>query len=492
MATRDSKAAIHLLADKIASIRSQAQPYADRIKQASPGIVKLAIHEIRVCNALVRYLGDLLVGTFSEEDLDLEVSKIAHAILILARTTRFFASDDNLINHYDSLSPWENLVKSISADADVIIRSQSAYEFESYLEIRDMLERILPLDVSRADVFRGFPKHFIVLNIPIVQAWNVLHYALLAHEIGHFIYNVEQLEQIPLAVVPEYRERLVEFFKRERGTTPDLEAFDDEFSRFLQTWSKVITSRYKELMSDTFGAYIIGPCILFALRDFGLPGFRLDFAPGDGERFLGYPSFRKRFLLLLQAIRPFTEGTFRTETADNKRAVRRLRRFLKTWGLALRQPAAAADDRYGLIEQIVDECVTRALTKVSAANYPWRYDAALYRTELFELYNRILDDIPPNEIRNGQAAAVGTPAHWQSILNAAWLYYLDFRTEKFDVFRWNDGKLSEDTINHRHKSLRRFNDFVTRSIELSIVHERFLKDKRCLEGILDDPVEIDD
>src|SRR5207245_1623819 len=106
-----------------------------------------------------------------------------------------------------------------------------------------------------------------------------------------------------------------------------------------------------------------------------------------------------------------------------------------------------------------------------------------FQDEVFELYARLCDDILPNELLDRQETPnFGHPPHWQSILNAAWMYYLLSERERFDVFRdWApeaaDSVVTEENMEERYKRLMKHNDFTGRAVEISIFHRNFLDNK---------------
>ena len=135
----------------------------------------------------------------------------------------------------------------------------------------------------------------------------------------------------------------------------------------------------------------------------------------------------------------------------------------------------------------MDECVNRALTLVSHEQGKWQYHPDQFRDDIFELYNRIQDEIPPNELLM-ESSIEGRPAAWQSVLNAAWLHYCYNSEKKLDVFRFEQASVSEEDVTRRHRVLYELNDFMTRSLEMAIIHKQFLDQKHRLGGILDDAV----
>jgi hypothetical protein len=123
----------HLVADKLAAIRAYAEECAGGTKVSNPGVMLLAKYQVRVCDALTGFLASLDV---TDEDYTNDIAKLVQAVRQLARITRFFAVSDGPLFQSDVLLPWANVVRAIAPDADVIVRAQSAYEFEGRLEIR--------------------------------------------------------------------------------------------------------------------------------------------------------------------------------------------------------------------------------------------------------------------------------------------------------------------------------------------------------------------
>lgn len=306
---------------------------------------------------------------------------------------------------------------------------------------------------------------------------------LIAHEVGHFIFLHYQLETISYYVVLEQSSRIDAAWADSRAHASRAKTLQE----FREWCSAVISSRFKELMSDIFAAQIVGPCILPALRDFALPGYALDFTVDDGDMFF-YPSLRKRFSTLLEKLAPFWSGTFRfVKETDDKDILADLRHDLRKWRFWLHRNASASSAGFEFIDAIVDDCVGRALAQVAGDERRWEYHPDQFKDDVFELYNRIQDKIPPNEIL-GELNVQGRPAAWQSVLNAAWLHYCYNSDDKLDAFRFEQTELSDGSATERHSNLCKLNDFMTRSLEMAIVHKEFVEQKKRLGGILDDVV----
>lgn len=493
MAIDPTASAIYLLANKLQAIRGHVQDVMERAMGLPAGNAMLGRYLIRICDVLTGYLEELIKDQRGGGDADLEVAQLSHAVLILSRMTRFVASGEISAVSQAIMSPWENLIKCINPDTGVIVRAQSGYEFESYLEVRETLEGLIPFLISqdtgiaRDAVLRGFPKQFIVLNIPMVQSWNILHSALLAHEVGHFIHAMPQFNRIPGTVGGRQRAKLERIFAEKTSLVVGAPGFERQFAEFRAKISRVIEAWFKELLSDVVGARLIGPCMFYALRDFGLPGYRLDFLPE--ERFLEYPSFRRRFRLLLRVLAGYWEGDLRFE---DRTVLRSVKAEWREWANIVRGEGPSLPAEYEFAGQIADECVEKAMRAVGREIAGLEYKAKWFRAEVFELYNRLVHGISPNEIHIGQAGRIGRPARWQSIINAAWLYYTHYGARGLDITRQPPGELSGDELRQRYREIVKFNEVISRSIELSIVQERFLRDKEALEGILDDPLESED
>jgi hypothetical protein len=477
MADSVSIAAIPLLREKALAIRAHAEPYAKGIHVSNPSIALLAGYQVRVCDALVTLITDL--DTTDEEELSADLRRLFHCILRLAKLSRFFVQGESPVLQSDILVPWDDVVKKVHPDAALIIRTQSAYEFEARVEIREVFEKSLPLQLSLRDIFRGFPRYFLVFNIPAIEAWNVLHQTLLAHEIGHFIYKCQRLDDIAFAILAKH--------------LPDIKRlFDDAFVKGLagvashtyeqfQEWvSGIVASRFKELMSDIFALQIVGPCIVTALRDFGLPGYSLDFTSDDGTMFLYYPSFRTRFLALLKRVDVFFQSD---GSGGNGNVMTQWCEDLKQWQAALLASGPPPTSPFSTVDNIVEECVDAASEKLEGSTCRWAYDRQIFQHEVLPLYNRIVEKIPPNELRCGEHQTA--PASWQSILNAAWLSYSYNSAWALDVLRFPETRQTDSDPTVRHHALLEFNEFIARSLEMAIVHRQFLNQKSTMDGVFD-------
>jgi len=496
-----ASASIVLLIQKLRSIHARVSASSvARRTGATTGVNALGDLQLKLCDVLTRFLAKTCaeVREIDEAEALLDVSKVSRAAELLSRLTRFTGSEDAVGPPQGTVLPFTDLVRSVAPNAAVIVRCQSAYEYESYFEIRKILEDAVPTELVR-ETFLGFPQGIYVLNIPVVEARNILHHCLLGHEVGHIAFLRNKLEGIPTDLL---------------NTDPARSEFDSAFSEYeaeqggleidlFRTWvSKIISNWFKELASDLFAANIMGPCIFFALRDFALPLFPLDFTPGDPSVALEYPPLCRRFKLMLETIMPFLkrEGVNSTEPVNHGQILDELRADAEEWKTTASELGVKLPQPYRFVGRVVDECLTRVQDDISASRPRYFYDPSTFREEVFDLYERIDEDILPNELLlPGEGPKIGRPPHWQSILNAAWIYYLLSPKERFGVFKdWSKKSeggsalgpsrgTTEKMMELRYERLMEFNDFISRAVEVSIFHDSFQKNKAQWGDLFSDP-----
>jgi hypothetical protein len=352
------------------------------------------------------------------------------------------------------------------------------------------------------ETFQDFPRGIYVLNVPVVEARNILHHCLLGHEVGHIAFVRKNLYSIPSDVLntDAWRSELKNVFCQCTGASEGQAEFENRLNEFKESLSKVISNWFKELASDLFAANIIGPCIFFALRDFALPLFPLDVTAGESLADIDYPSLCRRFKLILETIMPFLEDreVNSTEPGNQGQILADLRADAEEWKSIADKPGIDLPPTYPFVSRVVDECLKEVRARISKDRPQYFYDPSTFREEVFPLYERIREEILPNEILPGEGPEIGRPPHWQSILNAAWIYYLLSPKEKFGVFKdWPEadagsdprpsGGITEHAMELRYDWLTEFNEFISRAVEVSIFHSNFQKSKAQWGDLFSDP-----
>jgi hypothetical protein len=141
--------------------------------------------------------------TLRPEDLEQAVKRYCKFLPYLCNLLEYIEGSEIENTPAELINPLRRLTKACLPNAEVIFRSYSQLNY-SYAPLTKLLR-----EAFKDDTFTGFvqslPNFFAVISFPKVEANNVLLHCMVAHEIGHGLYQEKNLvdKLIPLVKMDE-------------------------------------------------------------------------------------------------------------------------------------------------------------------------------------------------------------------------------------------------------------------------------------------------
>lgn len=367
--------------------------------------------------------------------------------------------------------PMENIARLLFPDCQIIIGEVSEWNYY-FREIgRRIIENFTNVDLD--DILsqhESFPSELFRLQVCSNPPCGILLHCLLGHEIGHAIYNNQDLSRILLPhfsydqrafneLVDSRFQQLWEEFSRDTGRAPQLvfeqtRAFMEYITR-VEVYT-VAAKWIEELFCDIVGIGLFGPAFVSASSMFLLPFSQID------ETSDSHPSSRLRIQWSISAL----------ERTDPGFGYRRLRKdSIQAFFAPLIDPwkemvGTKPSVPRNAVHKIISDAVFKLKTKIIEAakltlgnNF---YRPSSFKKEVPQLRKRIKNWLPPNEyqVKPGDAFDI---AGLQGIFNSGWLSYIEDMPYFVKIFK----RLSENEIKIR------FYGLVLKGIESSQIQIRW-------------------
>lgn len=382
----------------------------------------------------------------------LSVNKL-HAFLRYVDATRLSRNPTGMIK------PWELLIKKYKNNVNVIIRPQWKYNYSYYnivKELKDINDIIGDQETEKELV--GVGSYFPILSFAGLERDNVLLHIILAHEIGHFIDEIEQVSSIgkysdeiikvlDTAPTKEKLNRLYELsiniMKTSLGSTlgvpNDLFIQHEAISQAQNELVYKIRTWLEEITADIIAIRIIGPSFIFAL-------FQTDLAHVSKMGPVGdYPPPLVRMENCIEYWNKVDEDdkffdSKETEEHDHQRIKKCIKTYLdlitkketvvnhikeKQTELGQEPPTIdkLKEERYKLFNEILEEVVKSPLVSIKdfiQKNIP------LFKLDnnIFKLIGLLMERITPVVADNKEDSSGFTKCDIASILNAGWFFWL--------------------------------------------------------------------
>lgn len=382
----------------------------------------------------------------------LSVNKL-HAFLRYVDATRLSRNPTGMIK------PWELLIKKYKNNVNVIIRPQWKYNYSYYnivKELKDINDIIGDQETEKELV--GVGSYFPILSFAGLERDNVLLHIILAHEIGHFIDEIEQVssigkysdEIIKVLDTSPTKEKLnrlydlsINIMKTSLGSTlgvpNDLFIQHEAISQAQNELVYKIRTWLEEITADIIAIRIIGPSFIFALFQTDLAHVSKMGPVGDYppplvrmEKCIGY------WNTLDNEDRFFDYKE--TEKTDNKETKRCIGRYLdrvkeretevnqvklKETEVTQEPPAIGKlkEDRYKLLNEILEAVVVSPLESIKIFVNE-KIPRFKLDNNIFKLIDLLRERITPVVADNKEDSSGFTKCDIASILNAGWFFWL--------------------------------------------------------------------
>ncbi|MFI5117559.1 MAG: hypothetical protein ACHP8B_12770 [Terriglobales bacterium] len=291
------------------------------------------------------------------------------------------------------------------------------------------------------------PEILFVVNIPAVESEQILIHAVLAHELGHALYDNREVAKDLLPKIKLDEDLIKSMAKtiheeqlKQGNPTPELrlrKQVTQEISGRVNGW-------VKELCSDAIGIRLFGPALCFAVAHLLTSFIHMD----KGSE--THPPPRLRVRLMIRMLKQlYSVDKWRPD----------LQSFLRDWD----EVSANHIPGSNYYDQVALETTTdTVLDLIAEASGLAASAAKCYTTERFdhdvaELAPLFLNHIPPGE--TGPYGR-GTPVELASVINAGWHVYLC----DFETFRKSLNPKDGDT---RFTAATKLHELVLKALEIS-------------------------
>jgi len=260
------------------------------------------------------------------------------------------------------------------------------------------------------------PELLFVVNIPAVESGQILIHGVLAHELGHALYDRRDIARglLPkIKVNEDLVKNLVRMMfenqQKQGNPTPEL--------RLRKQVTQEITGRVngwvKELCSDAIGIRLFGPALFFAATHLLISFIHMDKTSET------HPPPRLRVRLMIRMLKKlYSVHEWREE----------LQSFSKDWDEVSAGQIPGVNPYDQLALETINDAVLDLISEASdlATSAAQCYTTKQFDHDVAKLAPLFLNHIPPGE--TGPYSR-GTSVELASVINAGWHVYLcDFET----------------------------------------------------------------
>jgi hypothetical protein len=421
--------------------------------------------------------------TLKPEELEQRVKRYCKFLPYLCNLLEYIEGSEIENTPAPLINPLRRLTRSCLPDSEVIFRSYSQLNY-SYAPLTRLLREVFS-DDTFSNLVQRLPNFFAVISFPKVEANYVLLHCMVAHEIGHGLYQEKNLEDdlIPLVKIDEttldrLAKEIVESESNRQdvsGKDPLAEADVSESLRvkglLTQGITKIIGNWVEELTADAFGVCIFGPSYFFAFINF-VSAIRLLQSAS-----FTHPSPRIRMNLMshiLNLLKPQEKDESVKSQQKHDRDTLGFenvfqgptKRFVQKWVEVSSMQGRALYPIYDIVEKSITPIIPGICSKVMETMNGSEYTAQKYLEKTPTLRDLIVNIIPPNEVIDFKKKET-TNTDVVSILNAGWEVYISH----MDDFAKNYQELTYQS--NKLKCDKKLNELLLKAIELNEIKTRW-------------------
>ncbi len=347
-------------------------------------------------------------------ELETRLHRTTKLIPVLHMLLGFVEGSDVHRSPGQLMQPLRRYVRSIIPESEIFVSAKAELNY-SIQDIAEPLRKLLS-DTPLRSSCELLPRLLFVVNIPAVEAGEILIHGLLAHELGHPLYKRHALagKLLPnIKVKDELVKNLVKMLseapKGQQNPTPELR---------LREWvTEQVTSRTTgwvvELSCDAIGLRLFGPAMFFAAVHLMIAFKHLD----EGSK--THPPSRLRIKLMIRMLKQL----YPVDKWHDK-----LQAFMRDWDEISADAIAPRSMFDQLATESIDDKALDLIAETSSMAVPdtQSYASKQFEEDSAELTCLLKKNIPPGE-RGPYGRAV--PVALASIINAGWHVFLcDFET----------------------------------------------------------------
>lgn len=387
--------------------------------------------------------------------LDTRLHRVATLIPFLHQLLGFVEGSDVHHSPGQLIPTFRRYTQSIFPASDLVVRSKPElnYSIQNIAKpIKELWEAFKGTPLEQAGSL--LPDLLFVLSIPAVESGRILIHGVLAHELGHALYNKREIAKDLLPkirvnddLIKGLTKAMFENQQRQGNPTPELQLR----KQATQEISARVNGWVKELCCDAVGIRLFGPALFFAEAHL-LTSFR----PMDKSS-ATHPAPRLRARLMVRMLKQlYRLEEWRLELQEFTRAWDEVSAGQVAWTNSYDQVALEAVD-----DEALDLISNASVTATSSLQC---YSCERFIADVAELAPLFLNLIPPGEIR-------GKPAMIEAIINAGWHVYLC----DFETFRASLHAGDSDT---RFAAAAKLHELVLKALEISEIRTTWEEAKR--------------
>lgn len=385
-------------------------------------------------------------GILDPAEFEVRLQRTIKIIPVLHRLIGFLEGSDVHRSPGQLIQPLRRYAQSIIPSSDIVVSSKPELNY-SIQEIAASLRKLFS-DTPLQSACSLLTDLLFVINIPAVESDQILIHAILSHELGHVLYDQQQLAEKLLPEI-KLRDDLVRSLVKSlsESTKQQLDPAAELWFREQATQQVTdrITSWVMELSSDAIGIRLFGPCLFFAATNLMTSLSHVDHSSRT------HPPTRLRLKLMLMMLKQLYKVD---QWNDN------LREYIKPW----EEVAAGAIQVKVKFDQIAIESINtdKVLQLVIDASSLAVPEKSCYTSERFmddtaNLTPFLMKLIPPGELG---PLGKEMPVDLVSIINAGWYVHLC----RFDDFRKN---LHAKAASTRFGTATKLRELVLKALEIS-------------------------
>ncbi len=376
--------------------------------------------------------------------LDTRLHRVSRLIPLLHQLLGFVEGSDVNRSPGQLIPTLRRYTQSILPTSELVVRSKPELNYsiqDIARPLKDLWEAFKGTPLEQTGSL--LPNLLFILSIPAVESGRILIHGVLAHELGHALYNKREIAKdllprirIKEDLVKGLTKAMFENQQKQGNPTPEVQLR----KQATQEISARVNGWVKELCCDAIGIRLFGPALFFAEAHL-LTSFR----PIDKSS-ATHPAPRLRVRLMIRMLKQiYRLEEWRPELQEFSRAWDEVSAGQVVWSNAYDQVALDAIDDAAL--DLISEASVTATFSLQC------YSCERFTADVAGLTPLLLNLIPPGEIRN-------KPVTIAAIINAGWHVYLC----DFEAFR---ASLHEGDSDTRFAAATKLHGLVLKALEIS-------------------------
>ena len=411
--------------------------------------------------------------TLKPDELEQRVKRYCKFLPYLCNLLEYIEGSEIQNTPAPLINPLRRLARRCLPNSEIIFRSYSQLNY-SYAPLTKLLRKVFSDDTFKGLV-QGLPGFFAVISFPKVEANYVLLHCMVAHEIGHGLYQEKNLEDdlIPLVQIKDttldrLAREIVESESNKQDVSAEVPLKEAEVTESLrikgvltQAINEIIRNWVEELTSDGFGVCIFGPAYFFAFINF-VSAIRLLHSTSPTHP---SPRIRMELMCHLLNLKKSQEKDERDTLGFQNVFKGSTKEFVQKWVKVSYMRGQAVSPISDIVEESIRPIIPSICSKVMETMNGSEYTAQKYAEKVPTLCDLIENLIPPNEeVDFEKKEIINTDV--VSILNAGWDVYLSH----MDDFAKNL-KLTYQV--NKLKCDKKLNELLLKAIEFNEIKTRW-------------------